>query len=788
MNTKPVPQTKETAPAIQSVLRGGIPTQEKDRAMLIRADSSTSLPPTGNLAAAMLACSFALALPNTVAAQPSNGESETIAPTSEAVQLNKIVVEDEFKGSANPYADPDAPYKVDYSASPKLTEPLLNTPKTIITIPKEAIKDSGSTSLRDIFRLQPGLTLGSGEGGNAYGDRVFIRGYDARNDIYVDGLRDPGVISRETFAIEQIEILQGPNSTIGGRGTTGGAVNLVNKTPKPGDFTEVEMTLGTGLTKRLSFDVNRAISPKAALRINGLLHDVEIDGRDEIYDKRQGASVVAIVKPTKAATMMLDYYHLTTDALPDWGHPYDAENNRPYKVDRSNFYGLVDRDFHETSADIGTARIQYEFSDSLQLDAQVRRGVTTNAYVVSKPGFSTGSCPGLMLESQVCSTAARRDQENRFTGGQVNLIKDMTIAGHDHTLVAGLEISEEDIENLPFSVDPRGVIHDLHDPDPKQPWFGSVVPGATIRKNSVDTKAFYLLDTIKFNEQWQVSAGLRHDSYDTKASSGPTDYAEEHSSTNYESDFQNWTIGAAYKPNPIATIYLAASTSSNPPGEQVDAGTSASYGGLAEGFVSYEPERNSSYELGTKWNLLDERLNVSVALFQTNKDNQLLQGGSRGARLYSNDGASRSRGLSLGLTGKASEALSLISGFTYLDTEVREHPFDDEAVGKKLANIPEFSANMMARYQLNPALAFGGTISYQSEVYGGRLAAGSTRIPGYVRLDLMSEYRFSESVIARLNVLNATNETYYDTLYASSVPNVYVAPGRSALLSLTVKF
>ena len=417
--------------------------------------------------------------------------------------------------------DPNAPYKVDHSASPKLTEPLLDTPKTITAIPKEVIKESGSTSLKDVFRLLPGITLGSGEGGNAFGDRIFIRGYDARNDVYIDGLRDPGVVSRETFAIEQIEILQGPSATIGGRGTTGGAVKIINKTPAPEDFTEVETTIGANLTRRLTFDVNKVISPKVSLRVNGLVHDAKVAGRDEVYDKRYGGAGVMDIMPTDALKITLDYYHLSTDALPDWGFPYDVENNRPYDVERDNFYGLVDRDFHDTSANIGTGRVQYEFSDTLRLDAQTRYGVTTNAYVVSAPRIR--NVDGNVY---VSAGAARRDQENEYTGGQVNVIKEFTTGRLGHTIVGGMELSREDVENRPPVVDPRSVAQDLHNPDPHQPWTGTITPGTTLRKTSVDTRAFYLLDTVRINEQWIVSGGLRHDSYDIEALSGPTDYSE----------------------------------------------------------------------------------------------------------------------------------------------------------------------------------------------------------------------------------------------------------------------
>jgi catecholate siderophore receptor len=76
----------------------------------------------------------------------------------------------------NPYAHPDAPYKVDKSSSTKLTEPLLDTPRTVTTISKEVLEDKQATSIRELARTTPGVTLGTGEGGNAFGDVLFIRG------------------------------------------------------------------------------------------------------------------------------------------------------------------------------------------------------------------------------------------------------------------------------------------------------------------------------------------------------------------------------------------------------------------------------------------------------------------------------------------------------------------------------------------------------------------------------------------------------------------------------------
>src|ERR1700761_4244683 len=162
----------------------------------------------------------------------------------------------------NPYADAAAPYKVDHlQQSGKFPEPILNTPKSITVLSKEVLEDKNATTLKQAILSTAGVTLGTGEGGNAFGDRFFIRGFDARNDIFIDGVRDSGVSVRENFFTEQVEILRGPGSLFAGRGTTGGAINIVTKqatTEK--SFYNMDTTFGTDATKRIVLDVNQVVN------------------------------------------------------------------------------------------------------------------------------------------------------------------------------------------------------------------------------------------------------------------------------------------------------------------------------------------------------------------------------------------------------------------------------------------------------------------------------------------------------------------------------------------------
>src|SRR5882672_10424313 len=154
----------------------------------------------------------------------------------------------------NPYANPNAPYMATrVQASGKFPEPILNTPKSITVLTREVLEDKNATTLKQAILSTAGVTLGTGEGGNAFGDRFFIRGFDARNDVFIDGVRDSGVSVRENFFTEQVEILRGPGSSFAGRGTTGGAINIVTEqatTEK--SFYNMDTTFGTDMTKRVT--------------------------------------------------------------------------------------------------------------------------------------------------------------------------------------------------------------------------------------------------------------------------------------------------------------------------------------------------------------------------------------------------------------------------------------------------------------------------------------------------------------------------------------------------------
>lgn len=720
-----------------------------------------------------------------------------LAPTvAHADDGDTIIVEGRRVVDANPNANPEAPYKVEKSADGKFTEPLRDTPKTITAIPKEVIEDIGANSFREVVRATPGVTLGTGEGGNAFGDRIFIRGFEARNDVYIDGLRDPGVTSREIFAVEQIEVIKGPSGSFGGRGTTGGLVSLQSKLPQIGnDFAVVQGGVGTDNYLRGTVDANYGLSDSFAIRINGLYHNADTPGRDYVDSERWGIAASALWKPTDTLSIMADYYGYRLDGMSDYGHPFDVDTQQPYAVNGDNFYGAVGRDFIDNGSDIGTLTVKFEPNDQIALRSTVRYGETWNYYVVSVPRAPDTTDPD--PDNWTVSTGApQRHGDNETFAMLTDATVRFDTGSIGHTLVGGVELSREKVTNRRYSFpdfieDANGnslptpgiPARNLFNPDPV---LGFSIPAildtsATPTIVKVETMSAYLIDTVKFSPQFQATLGLRYDMFDISASgegrrSGPF-------SRQQSIDFLNGQFSLLYKPVEAMSLYASFSTSSNPSGEQLDS-TGAAYGGLADGTETIDPERNKAYELGVKYEL-NKNLLLTAAIFQIDKENARESDPVNGG--YVLVGELRSRGAEIGISGNLTSRWAAFGGFTYLDAEITDS-LDPANVGSRFPNVPKYNFSLLSTYQLTDWLMIGGQAYYQSNLHGGTYASTTATVPGYWRFDAVARVKPTQNTELRLNVLNLTDKRYYDAIYRSSAPFAYIAPGRSATLTGSISF
>jgi catecholate siderophore receptor len=207
-------------------------------------------------------------------------------------------------------------------SSAKYTAPVRDLPQTVSIIPRSVMEQQGATSLTEVLRNVPGLTITAGEGGAPAGDNLTLRGFSARNDVFVDGVRDLGPQSRDPFNIEQVEVVKGPQSAYTGRGSTGGSINMATKLPNLNRSIGGSLTLGNADMRRGTVDINTPLSrlglgDRTALRLNTLWHDSGAPGRDVVYNARKGIAPSLMFGAGRPTRLTLSYFKLDQNNLSD---------------------------------------------------------------------------------------------------------------------------------------------------------------------------------------------------------------------------------------------------------------------------------------------------------------------------------------------------------------------------------------------------------------------------------------------------------------------------------------
>jgi catecholate siderophore receptor len=694
------------------------------------AEAQTSLPP--------VTVEAPVARPRPVASRPTAAQiraREALRRAARSAQTTAPAAPLAFpnagglRADRNPYADAAAPYKVDHlQASGKFPEPLLNTPKTVTVISKDVLADENATSLKQAVLNTAGVTLGTGEGGNAFGDRFFVRGFDTRNDVFIDGVRDSGVSVRENFFTEQIEILRGPGSSFAGRGTTGGAINIVTKqatTEK--SFYNMDETVSTDPGERVTLDVNQVISPTFAVRAGGVFQKAGIEGRDFVSDDRGGGFVATTWKPTDAVKVTADYVHTDIHGLPDFGVPYYRPNSAgsampnpstapgapatipfnttaggPYPSfggsDRNTFYGLLNRDFFEVHQDLATINTEVKVTPDLTLNDKIRASRSLLNYIGTIPEspITTGPMAGTFT-----ANPQSRRQQTDVVDNQIEATYKFDTGSWHHTSVAGVEVSREissidsytglTSELVGRTQNGTGSFSGLSvfDPGIANDPFGTPTLTGRPTKIAIDTTSGYLIDSANYRDLVILNGGVRLDDYGIKASGFGTvnGVPNVFGAQAAQFDMPNFNVGLTLKPLPITSVYAAYATSSDPVGSEFD-GTSANYGGLAPVLNGspnqiFGPMKNSAIEIGNKWELFERHLLVSGAVFETDVTNarESVNAGTTPSCPYPAGGvgtiacisagaAYQIRGVDLEAAGKITDKWSVFGGLVLMKSEV----------------------------------------------------------------------------------------------------------------------
>ena len=711
--------------------------------------------------------------------------------------------------------------------SPKLTAPLVDTPKSITVIPQKIIEQTGATSLQDILRNSPGITFGAGEGGQPLADRPFIRGQASGNNIFVDGIRDTGGQTREVFDLEQVEVVKGPDSAYSGRGSGGGSINLTSKSPKADDFARGSLGVGTDEYVRATVDLNHKLNDSVAVRLNLLGTQGNTPGRKAVDFDRWGIAPSVAFGLNGPTQVVASYYHLDGDNMPDYGIPLftkvaaiPRDSTGILPVDRDSFYGLKARDYQKSKADIATLSVDHQISENLGVRQVLRYSKTLNDYILTNPG-DAGAAQFINGVWWMKRGTKTRWNPTTTMAAVTDLHGKVTTGAIEHSFDIGVELSREKNLNATYttfttagSACPATYKYAAANPAPSttkdtlgagdctnalapnadDPWTG-IVNRSPANYNIAKTAAVYAFDTLKFGDKWLLNLGVRYDDYRSLGH----DYASTNVNgvftvtgiTYRDADwsFVNYQAGLVYKPTEDSSLYISYGTASTPPtvaGGDQNSNSIVGTGNLSTTLL--EPEDSESFEAGAKVNVFNDALALSAALFKTTRKNAAIQVSDG---VFQQVGETQVQGIELGVSGNITPKWQAFGGYTYMDSELVRGAYNGVNQGDPLANTPKNTFSLFTTYRVVRGLSLGGGAYYVSKAFGGNQGgagggANGVYLPSYWRYDAFASYVLNNKVDLQLNVQNLTDERYFTK--TNGTHYALPAPGRQAILTLNVKY
>ncbi|MDX9965935.1 MAG: TonB-dependent receptor [Sulfuricurvum sp.] len=706
-------------------------------------------------------------------------------------------------------------YQPGISKTAKTGQLAHDVPQAITVVTKELLHDKSEFTLKEALSNVSGLTFNAAEGGRI-GDNMNLRGFYTFGDLYLDGIRDVAQYNRDTFNLEQVDVLRGGAAMLFGRGQAGGVINQVSKDAEAlENFGKLSMTLGTDEYKRASTDINVMLNDTTAFRLNAMGMDAG-STRNDVYNESYGIAPTITFGLGTNNEFSLSHLYLNTHITPDYGVPFDSATKRPIDVDKSTFYGFTD-DFEDNRVNITTASYTHKFSKETQLRSVIRHAdYLRDNWAIAPGGYDpvTGS---VNRSSKGNGAKEKTDTwQNDFTTkfealgmkhealvGTEFLREEQVRWGHDGLSSYFPNISDANgpANGLPDTATGRhvasnGIIYSRTSATgswvaqlPNSLESGSSIPEAYKavygnKERNINggykghTWALYAQDVVEFVPNWKVMAGFRKDwlkmDYYTGASltqNGDLRYNE-----------MSYRAGLSYQPSSRQHYYLAWNNSFNTTGD------------LYSFSNRYDPERSVTYELGAKWELFEGDLSLRTAVYRTIKE---WERNTDVMSASSNPILSKERhtdGIELEAAGRITDNWDVFAGLALMDPEVDAVApgKSDIVVGQKPPNSTDYTFNVWTTYKLGGGWKVGGGIEGKGDraVYSypnsGTTSFNPNVAPHYVRYDAMIGYT-QKNYAVQLNVKNLFDTTYYESAYINggfAVPGT----GRTAQVTLDYKF
>lgn len=681
---------------------------------------------------------------------------------------------------------------------------LRDIPQSITVVTEKLMDDRNYDTMKEVLKSTGGISFLAAEGGE---EDIRLRGFSLQQtgDVFVDGMRDPAFYERDTFSLDRMEILRGSASLLFGRGSTGGAVNMVNKVPRLIDEHQVDLTAGSHRYRRAVGDFNLKTGESAALRINAMATQADNNGAGSSIDKKGVAATyrhgIGERNEFSASIYHLDNHNGMNYGLP-WIRPTPAQsatnpNGSPASattilpLDPRAYYGLAS-DYNGGSATHVTLAHTHRFDRDNELTTKVRKGAYERD---QRSGAIRFAAPNLQ-PGGVAASLANFGPNTAFSRGTHLKIQDLDslyaqsdfsgkfeALGVKHELQAGVDFAQEDrVVYAARSTAQGGVV-------PTKPTMtvGGATTGNWVDENSrvlreanrFKSKSYglYVQDLVQVAPHWKLLAGLRYDNLtgDYATYAIPNNAAGPVTTTSYRMKVSEASkrVGVLYQPTPLASFHFGAANSFNTSGEAYS---------LNAANVDTPPEQAINIEFGAKIDSADKQWTTRYAVFRSTKLHE--RNTDPLVNLTTLSGKRHVAGFEFDITGRITPKWEVFGSYMWIPVATI-----DEATGQTAATlnsrpglIPVHSGTAWSTYQVTPKLRVGGGLNFRGrQMPNSPNTPPAFQVPSWVTADLMAEYKFDfDKLTLKANLSNITNKLYADQLYAG-----HYIPGAGRVFQLT---
>jgi catecholate siderophore receptor len=661
---------------------------------------------------------------------------------------------------------------------------LRDIPQSITVVTERMMDDRNLDTVKDALKQTAGITFQAAEGGE---EDIRLRGFalSTTGDIFVDGLRDPAFYDRDTFNLDRVELLRGSASMLFGRGSTGGAVNMVNKVPRLMDENQIDVTVGSHNHRRMVGDFNQQTGESSALRVSAMKTTADNNGAGSRIDK-QGLAGSYRWGIGERDEFTASLYRLENNNGINYGMPWIKPTSASpvsattlLPVSPTSNYGMAS-DYNNGTAAYATLAHTHRFDGDTELTTRVRQGSFTRDQRASTIRTSAA------LDTFGPSTALTRGTQNKIQDldtlyVQSDLSSKFTAWGVKHEVLSGVDLAREQKTVYAARTAAQGLGGvDLTKPSTTvaSPDDGASVNEASrvLRVNNQYTATawgVYAQDLVQMAPHWKLLGGLRYDSlkgnYDSFAA--PTSGVANGAMSNYQMQVGEWSkrVGAMFQPSERESYHFSAATSFNTSGDAYS---------LGAGNKDVPPEESINLELGAKLDSADKNFSTRYALFQSTKLNERNTDPLQpGVTVLS--GRRHAAGLEADITGRLSPRWEVFGSFMWMPiAKIDVGGQGAEAAGARPSLTPRVSATLWNTYQINGQWRVGAGLNHRGAQTPNRNPGWEA--PAFTTADVMAEYRVDERLTVKGNVSNLTNKLYADQLYSG-----HYVPGAGRLVQVT---